>query len=262
MADTAKTLNDSITEVVLRDIRVVLRIDEYNASHHRTYVRMVHPNVNKTMALTSWKGPNSYNYYDLNYFCPCGWRRFALKVPSDLPDDFWKNSSNMYHGLQPEFVQAIVRDGFKPNECQHDGKAVYLTPSIRYAAHPRFARIQVYKGLYYQVILQCRVLNSKLTAFKDAVKKGGVPGKGTEEIPGTGETMKVRKKMTIDDNHHNDLMECLWFSDTFVKARHGLVVAGVMIRCLGTNPIDLEENRWWQEFRPRSDLMKYHVKHI
>jgi hypothetical protein len=270
MSDTADTLNNSITAANLRGIGVLLNDDEYEAGMHRTYVRMDHPNVNTTMALTSWKGSRASELADyLPYFCPSGWRRFAVKVPSDIPRNFWENSSNMYHGLKPEDVPSIVRDGFRPSECQHQGKAVYMTPSIRYAAHPRYARIQVHKGLYYQIILQCRVLNEKLTKFKDAVLSGGVRydealasgyATGKTDAP-TGATMKVPEKAIIDDNHSNDIMEFLWFaSSTTVTAKHGLVVTGVMVRCLGKNPIDGPENAWWQHYEERDLLVKNYMK--
>jgi len=260
MTDTANTLNHSITEAALRGIAVGLSDGEYNASHHRTYVRMDHPKVNDTNHTTSWNGPLCKTDY-LAYFCPGGWRRFAVKVPTSLPAGFWENSSNMYHGLKPQNVKSIVGGGFVPSECQHDGKAVYLTPSIRYAAHPRYARVQLYKGLYYQVVLQCRVLNSQLTAWKDAVLKGGVSHEDACESGDapSGETLGVKESMTIDDNQDNKLMEFLWFANKTVTAKDGLVVTGVMVRCLSTNPIDLEENRWWQEWQGKDTLMTGYV---
>jgi hypothetical protein len=268
MTDTANTLNDSITAAVLREIGVSLRDDEYDARMHRAYVCMDHPEVNTTTARTSWTGKLNKDDY-LPYYCPSGWRRFAVKVCPDLRPDgatmdfFWKNSSNMYHGLKPEIVQNITRGGFIPSLCQHGAKAVYLTPSIRYAAHPRYARVQLHKGLYYQVILQCRVLNNKLTKFKDAVFSPSV----TKNEWDTTETMGVAqkeaidgKKEVIDNNHDNDLMEFLWKSDAVVKAKDGLVVTGVLVRCLGQNPIDSAYNTWWLHWQGRDMLVNNYMK--
>lgn len=71
----------------------------------------------------------------------------------------------MYHGLDPEVAMDIIRGGFIPRECQHGAKAVYLTPSIRYAAHPRYARVCQVGSLFYQVVLQVRVVNAHLTQW-------------------------------------------------------------------------------------------------
>ena len=36
-------------------------------------------------------------------------------------------------------------------------KAVFLTPSIKYAGHPRYARVEKVGKLYVQLVLQARV---------------------------------------------------------------------------------------------------------
>jgi hypothetical protein len=49
-----------------------------------------------------------------------------------------------YHGTSSEAIFAIISNGFKSNSGCWIGKnekAVYLTPSIVYASHPRYAKI-------------------------------------------------------------------------------------------------------------------------
>merc|ERR1712217_589745 len=98
--------------------------------------------------------------------------------------------------------------------------------SVRYAAHPRYSRIQVWRGRYYQVMLQVRVLNAKLTAFKEAVKRGGISydeSVESGERP-TSETMGVGESHRIDCNQPNALMEFLFMAESKVTAAAGIVV--------------------------------------
>lgn len=247
MADTANTRNSSITKADVKSIGVGLDDDEFAPEHDRAYVRMDDPQANTTIWKTAWKGCLKEHDF-IPYFCPAGWRRFSIinkKTNPHLNDHFWQNSSTMYHGTGPNCIPDILRNGFVPAKCQHAGKAVYLTPSIRYAAHPRYARVVKRNGLYFQVILQCRVLNSKLTHWKQAVAAGG----GHQVIEGTplptGETMGCTDDENIDNNRGNDSMEFLWNSDSRVTAADGLLVHGIMVRCLSIDPIGAPENSWW-----------------
>lgn len=114
----------------------------FNSQHDKYYVAPDHPNKNQD-AWHTWFDPYKPNPGALVYFCPVGWRRFALS--SQPSSGFFNKSSILYHGTAAETVPKILNDGLKPNKCLpiHGRKAVgvYLTPSIRYAAHPRYSRV-------------------------------------------------------------------------------------------------------------------------
>lgn len=156
----------------------------------------------------------------------------------------------MYHGTDPACIGSIIRDGFKPKQCQHSGKAVYLTPSARYAAHPRYARLYKIQGRYYQVILQVRVLNKALKHWRDTEIQGPEHLRYSgKKIIGSGDTMCVQEKEVIDENHPNDNMEFLFCSEkSYVGPQDGLVVTGVLMRCLEEDPVGRSENSWWMHW--------------
>ena len=146
---------------------VQLEASHFAPSFDKFYVDADHPKANKTKWQVTWRGAlkGSRTADLLGYFCPANWRRFSLDVSID--DETFSKSSIMYHGTIGENALPIVRDGFKPRECQHGVTAVYLTPSICYAAHPRYARVyKSQEGCYFQVVLEVRVLNELVNAFK------------------------------------------------------------------------------------------------
>lgn len=126
--------------------------DRFASEFDKSYVTVDHPRVNQDRWATAWRGSLAGRSGSQSYFCPSGWRRFSLGVSID--ETFFKDSSIMYHGTAGKNVGPIVRDGFNPRECQHGAKAVYLTPSIRYAQHPRYARVYKAGGHYFQIILE------------------------------------------------------------------------------------------------------------
>jgi len=175
----------------------------------------------------------------------------------------------MYHGCKPDVVHLIFREGFRPTACQHIAKAVYLTPSIRYAAHPRYSRLQKLDGTYFQVVLQCRVLNKHLTHYKVAIEKGGISheqwlkaiSKATSVedvresgVAPSGETLGVDDRTRIDESWDNSLMEFLYMTDEVVRAQDGIVVTGVMVRRLPEDPVGAGENAWWLHWNGSSIL--------
>lgn len=260
MTDTSETQNMRIRIPTLESVGIAIPNDEYDSTQDRCYVRKEHPKANVDVWHTAWSGP-LHKATTIPYFCPSGWRRFALKV--DMPRSFWENSSNMYHGTDPINIPAILQQGFRTTQCQHAGKAAYLTPSIRYAGHPRYAKIYHMDGFYYQFILQVRVENRCVKHWKEAVAQG--PGFHKVTLPppepapegrpkpprahaGTDcETMNVGDRERIDRNFEsNEHLEFLYMSEKeHVTAADGLVVTGIMVRCLAENPIGRAENSWW-----------------
>ena len=66
-----------------------------------------------------------------------------------------------YHGTKRENLLSILEHGLRTSETglylRAGEKAAYLSPSIEYAAHPRFANVWKYKGKYIQTVLQLRI---------------------------------------------------------------------------------------------------------
>eukprot|EP01083_Nonionella_stella_P039933 108605_1 len=77
------------------------------------------------------------------YFCPSGWKRFAIQF-SETAYDFAGKYDNYkwpiaYHGTKFDFSMMITLSGLKTTGGDH-GVGVYMSPSIRYVSHPRYCR--------------------------------------------------------------------------------------------------------------------------
>ncbi|CAF4701882.1 unnamed protein product, partial [Rotaria sp. Silwood2] len=75
------------------------------------------------------------------YFCPTGWTRYAFNV-IDNYDEKFKGWCFCYHGTKFEFGLAILLSGLAPARAAQHGSGIYASPSIIYAAHPRYAGIK------------------------------------------------------------------------------------------------------------------------
>eukprot|EP01004_Peranema_trichophorum_P008311 NODE_7065_length_814_cov_39.610709_g6461_i0.p1 GENE.NODE_7065_length_814_cov_39.610709_g6461_i0~~NODE_7065_length_814_cov_39.610709_g6461_i0.p1 ORF type:complete len:243 (+),score=39.35 NODE_7065_length_814_cov_39.610709_g6461_i0:60-731(+) len=202
---------------------------EFEPQHDRIYVPVSDPLLNSDRWHTGWSGPLFGR--NPNYYNPSGWGRLSLKT-SNMK---WEGTGIMYHGLLPESIVPII--------SQHGCKATYLTPSIKYAAHPRYSRVNMVDGMFVQFVLEVRVPIGKLTAFK-------------------GETMQVGNSGLIDDNFpDNNGMEFLWKSDEVISTDDGLVVTGIMMRVLPTDPLLLKESLWWTKWRTDDMLRQgYYIR--
>lgn len=110
------------------------------------------------------------------------------------------------------------------------GKSIYLTPSIIFAAHPRYST--PWKNpetrQYYQMVLQCRV-NPKL------LEKGDIAPQSLLE-----------EYTEIDPNFDNDVIEWVIRAEEQV-AREDLVCYGIMIRVTPCHPEELPCSHWWSK---------------
>lgn len=235
-------------DVELNDVSWLRRYDKF-------FVEPTHPLRGSSRWHMSWVGELKGTSDGCGYFCPSGWRRFSLDASESLKSAaasclgtsnekaFFSNSSIMYHGTSGKNVLSIIKDGFRPNECQHGVKAVYLSPSIRYTAHPRYAK--VYKscdGHYFQIALEVRVHNELVKSFK-------------------GETMQVNNDFQIDPNFRdNNGMEFLFeHNGPRATGQDGLVVTGIMMRCAGkTDPLELPGSEWWTCWNDADSLHQHH----
>ena len=174
------------------------------------------------------------------YFCPVGWKRYALHV-SDNFDEKFKGWSICYHGTKFAYGLSIFLSGLAPARCAQLGKGIYASQSITYTSHPRYAEIKRIKssdkknffksGQYVQFVLQCRV---RPTSIK---------------VVGP-ETLRVGKKVTIDPDVSNDVIE--WVIDAknkdlmdFSDPNTTIICTGVMIRIIDHHPGLLPESQWW-----------------
>lgn len=202
----------------------------YAPSFDKFYVEPWHPSANASQWTTTLSGALAGSERKaFPYYCPSGWRRFSLDAPRRSERGF-EGGCTMYHGTRPGNLQKIVANGVLAHRCQHGCKAAYFTPSVRYAAHPRYAKVVKMKGRFYQTMLEVRV-------SAEAVSRGRREG----------ETLRVDGQFNIDPHYPgNKQLEFLVESEKkFVTADDGVLPTGVMVRCLERDPLLLEESEWW-----------------
>ena len=157
------------------------------------------------------------------YYCPVGWRRYCLNLGM-TPDEYDKEVGDwpiVYHGTDPSNVNLILRQGLKPSDTscflRNGERAVYLTPSIEYAGHFRYAKIiKLRTDHYMQLCLQIRIHPSMVTQIR--------PG----TLPGAFKECKA-----IDPNFRdNTELEWLihWESKRNINIDDGLAIYGIMLR--------------------------------
>ncbi|CAF4331336.1 unnamed protein product, partial [Adineta steineri] len=173
------------------------------------------------------------------YYCPVGWKRYALYV-TDNYDERFKGWSICYHGTKFSHGLSILLSGLKLAEANELGEGIYASPSIIYSSHPRYSEIKEIKpseqtpyfqsGKYVQFMLQCRVHPTNIITI------------GPETL--------VVGNTTIDSNVNNNIIE--WVVDTkgksivdFNDIDATIVFTGIMIRVTDKHPGLLPESQWW-----------------
>ena len=173
-------------------------------------------------------------YSGHRYYCPNGWRRYSLKI-----DDFekYQDWNVAYHGTKSNNLKGILTEGLwasdktNGNHCAVFGNGYYLSPSIEYCGHPRYAepRLSKTRNLYIQTVIQCRVRPGSFEIHE--------------------ETLLDDKSKQIDPNFDNKELEWLIPSETINKCRKNgeavLIVYGIMTRITKEHPENLEINEWW-----------------
>ena len=184
------------------------------------------------------------------YFCPNGWRRYSLdlgKTQEEFDEEFgsWPV---VYHGTDPLNVNKILNNGIKPSDMgcflKEGQRAVYLSPSIEYSGHPRYARIMKLKnGYYMQICLQIRINYSMVTEKKP----GTLPGAFANCDP-------------VDPNFKdNKQLEWLihWESNRNISKGDGLIIYGLMLRITKFHPFNLPQNKWWKHWLDKGNRISY-----
>lgn len=161
------------------------------------------------------------------------------------PPDFeakYKNWPVAYHGTSVENVFSILGRGLRggivdithissEETCQ--GICAYLTPSIEYAAHYRYAKPEKIKDTYMQAVLKFRV-NPKQTPYYKKQR-----------------TIKPYAQASDSSTIYNDAeLEWLikikpWILDNESMRDECFIISAIMLRVSKQHPKNLTQNSWW-----------------
>ncbi|CAF5223776.1 unnamed protein product, partial [Rotaria magnacalcarata] len=145
-----------------------------------------------------------------------------------------------YHGTKFTYGLSILLNGLKPADTDVHGAGIYVSPSITYTCHPRYAEVKLLdsssqskffkSGKYVQFALECRVHPNNIR------KKAS-------------ETLGARNT-TIDCNINNEVIEWLINSQNksvvdFNDPDCSIVCTGLMIRVTNDHPGLLPDSQWW-----------------
>ncbi len=215
----------------------------WNGKYNRGYCTENCTKHNRTIMHTYWKGRLASSPERFPYYVPSTWYRLSLQVDFTQLPDWGPNWHTLYHGTRSQYVHKIVENGFRVRECQHGFPALYLSPSIHYSSHPRYARVVVYNGFFFQFVLEVRVDVRKVQPIKKR------------------ETLEVGVKGDIDPNFpNNEDLEFLLRAQegNFIKPREGVVVTGVLVRKINFDPALLPSSWWWCKWRNWMELHRYY----
>ncbi|CAF0875086.1 unnamed protein product [Adineta ricciae] len=179
------------------------------------------------------------------YYCPNGWRRYAIDVGMTGAqfEQQYGSWPVAYHGTAGALAMTILLNGLRASGqgcfLRSNHGAVYLSPSIEYSGHPRYAKIVQIKSKYVQMVLQVRV-HPKLI----------------EKYPGTLPGAFPHDKQKADPNFSNDVLEWVvhWKPGQNIGALNGILVYGLMFRVTDEHPKNLPQNQWWKAAGKLGDL--------
>jgi hypothetical protein len=175
------------------------------------------------------------------YYCPSGWRRFGVKVAEDEKefDARWGNWYVAYHGTGGENASKILTSGLRvsTNGCFYEVGVprVYVSPSIEYSAHPRYAipwkRTKNGKDFWYQLIFQCRVNPTSV-----------------DKVDAETLIMKEHKQtVKVDPNFDNNELEWIILGQTGDQyITEDIICYGLMMRVSPVDPMTLPASAWWE----------------
>ncbi|CAF2154580.1 unnamed protein product [Rotaria magnacalcarata] len=188
-----------------------------------------------------WQGPinDGIDRGNSPYYCPVGWKRYSFYVTDRFSERF-KGWCICYHGTKFTYGLSILLNGLKPADRNEHGAGIYVSPSITYTCHPRYAEVKLLdssnqskffkSGKYVQFVLECRVHPNNIR------KKAS-------------ETLGARNT-TIDCNINNEVIEWLINSQNksvvdFNDPDSSIVCTGLMIRVTNDHPGLLPDSQWW-----------------
>lgn len=226
---------------------VEVKTIRWDARYNRGYCTRNCTQHNTTSTHTYWEGRLASSPERFPYFVPSTWFRLSLQVDSTALPDWGPNWHTLYHGTHPRRISKIIADGFRVRQCQHGFPALYVSPSIHYSSHPRYARVIFHNDLFFQFVLEVRVDVRRLLPIKKR------------------ETLDVGVKGDIDPNFlNNEDLEFLFKAPegNFINRQHGLVVTGIMVRKINFDPAFLPSSWWWCKWRSWMELHRYYYNGI
>lgn len=171
-----------------------------------------------------------------------GWMRFGIKVAENEQefDKKWGHWYLAYHGTQGEYAASILSSGLRISTTgcfyQKGRPRVYVSPSIEYCAHPRYAR--PWKKIkdngeisWCQLVFQCRVNPESVQKIK----------------PETLTHEDYKETVKIDPNFDNN--ELTWIIPGKKGVYHmnqDIICYGMMMRVSNVDPKELPQSKWWQ----------------
>ena len=241
------TLTEKVKQELAKLKVVFMFMGNIKSLNHKQKFRSdikLHPQYNRIYDVghTYWTGAlqDGRDRGKYEYFCPIGWKRYAFYV-TDTYHDKYKGWPICYHGTKFAYGLSILLNGLAPAKCAALGQGIYASQSIIYACHPRYAEVKRIEsedekkfftnGKYIQFVLHCRVHPNNINVVGP-------------------ETLGIGKKITIDPNLTNDVLE--WVVDTkgkeivdFNDSDATIVCTGLMIRVTDNHPGLLPESQWW-----------------
>ncbi|CAF0874418.1 unnamed protein product [Rotaria sordida] len=215
-----------------------------NQQKHRAEIKL-NPQYNRIYApdRSYWLGAlnDGIDRGNKPYYCPVGWKRCSFYVTDRFYEKF-KGWCICYHGTKFEYGLSILLNGLKPAERAEHGAGIYVSPSINYVCHPRYAEVKrldtsypskfFKSGKYVQFVLECRVHPSNIKKI-------------AKETLDAGNTI-------IDFNIDNKIIEWVINNQNkkivdFNDPDSSIVCTGIMMRVTDDHPGLLPESQWWYE---------------
>jgi hypothetical protein len=171
-----------------------------------------------------------------------GWKRFGIKVAEDGEqfDSRWGTWQVAYHGTASENASKILTSGLKVSTqgCFYDVGVprVYVSPSIEYSGHPRYARPwkrtkQNCQDCWYQLVFQCRVNPASVDRIG----------------PETLIHEEYKQTVIVDKNFDNGELEWIVLGKTDEQfITKDIVCYGLMMRISDVDPKTLTPSAWWK----------------
>ena len=228
-------LNVKVESITLGEIGMGIQEGFMDPMWNKTYVG---PGSNDA-AGRYWKDPVSQG--NRPYYCPSKWTRYGIKVAENAEefDRKWGRWPVAYHGTRSENASDILVTGLRVSTTgcfvSEGVSRVYVSPSIEYSAHPRYAfpwtRIDKNgETIWYQLIFQCRI-NPK------SINQIG---------PETLLRKECKASTTVDPNFSNHELEWVILAENGIQyVKDDIICYGMMIRTSSVDPDELKSSAWW-----------------
>lgn len=156
-------------------------------------------------------------------------------------DAQWGKWYVAYHGTRDENAPKILAAGLKISTtgCFYDNGVprVYVSPSIEYCAHPRYAlpwkkADKNGQTLWYQLVFQCRVNPASIAKV------------GPEALLDN----EYKSTVTVDPNFKNNELEWVIlgkYGQHFIE--DDIICCGLMMRVSNVDPATLPPSSWWKK---------------